>query len=168
MRTLGVIPFDPLGDGSTSLGKAGEVVLPNTLLFQAAKEAFDNAVLFRGIRSDKLRAQLVIAAGGAKPPALENQPVITSHHRGRTVRPQRTEARQAGFLERVLGFLGATAQRELETGDAVMAIDDCGQLSSAISAARHMSYIHRPCAHCCVAPGSSMREPAAAVALRAD
>src|SRR5215469_16175015 len=126
MGTLAIIPFNPLGNGGTGLGKAGEVVLPDTLLLQAAKEAFDDAVLFRGIRSNKLLAQAVITAGGAKAPALKNQPVITSHHWGRTVRPQCTEARQAGFLERALGFLGAAAQGELETGDlAVMTIDDC-------------------------------------------
>jgi hypothetical protein len=106
MGTLGVIPFKPLSNGSTGLGKALEIVLLDTLLFQAAKKALNDAVLFRRVGSNKLLAQAVVAAGSAKAPALKNESIFASHHWGRTVRPQCTETRQARFLERELGFLG--------------------------------------------------------------
>ena len=130
MGPFGVVPLDPLSNGGASFGEAAEVVLPDALLFETAKEAFDEAVLLGGIGRNELLAQPVIAAGGAKAPALEDESIIAAHHRGRTVGAQRAEARQAGLLERPLGFLGATAQGELIAGHfAIVTIDNRGQMA---------------------------------------
>src|ERR1700691_5277196 len=64
VRPFGVIPFDPLSNGGAGFGEAGEVMLPDTLFFEAAKEAFDEAVLFGRVGRDELLRQTVIAAGG--------------------------------------------------------------------------------------------------------
>jgi hypothetical protein len=45
MRTPGVVPFDPLSNGGASFGEAAEVVQPDALLFETAKEALDEAIL---------------------------------------------------------------------------------------------------------------------------
>src|SRR5271154_4526528 len=82
-------------------------MLPYTLFFEAAEKAFDETVLLGCIRRNEFLAQTIIAAGGTKTPALKNQSIIRAHHRGWTGRAQRPEARQAGFLERAFGFLGA-------------------------------------------------------------
>ena len=45
MWPFGVVPFDPVSNGSAGFGEAGEVMLPDALFFEAAKEAFDETVL---------------------------------------------------------------------------------------------------------------------------
>src|SRR5271157_921400 len=92
VRALAVVPVDPAGDSGTRVGKVAEVVLPNAFLFEAAKEALDDPVLLRSIGRDELLAQAVVAAGGAKAPALEDQPIVAANHRGSAVRTQGTEA----------------------------------------------------------------------------
>src|ERR1700722_10316554 len=114
MGPFGVIPFDPVSNSGAGIGEAGEVMLPDALLFEAAKEAFDEAVLFRCIRRNEFLAQTVITARGAKTPALKNQSIVRAHHWRRTLGAQRAEARQAGLLERTFGFLGAAAQGEFK------------------------------------------------------
>ena len=47
MRSLGVVPLDPLSNGSAGFGEVAEVVLPNTLLLEIAKEALHDPVLLR-------------------------------------------------------------------------------------------------------------------------
>ena len=76
MGPFGVVPFDPLSNGGAGFGEAGEVMLPDTLLFEATKEAFDEAVLFGSIRRDELLAQAVIAASGVKTPALKDEAIL--------------------------------------------------------------------------------------------
>ena len=49
MGTFAVVPFNPLSNGGAGFGEAGEVMLPNALFLKAAKEAFDEAVLFGGV-----------------------------------------------------------------------------------------------------------------------
>ena len=49
MGALGVVPYNPLSNGSTGLGKAGEIVLPDAFLLEAAKETLDDTVLLRRI-----------------------------------------------------------------------------------------------------------------------
>src|SRR5947209_8241476 len=145
MRPFGVVPLDPSSNCGACFREGLEVALPHTLLLEATKEALDNAVLFGRIGSDEFLPQAIIAAGGPKAPALENQPVIAANHRGRTIRTQSAKARQAGLLKRALGFLRTAAQSELKTGDfAVVAIDYCSQVTPTISSARDVSYVHRP------------------------
>ena len=71
-----LIPFNPLSNGGAGFGEAGEVMLPGALFLEAAKEAFDEALLFGSVGRDELMAQAVIAAGGAKTPALKNQSIV--------------------------------------------------------------------------------------------
>ena len=81
MRTLGVVPFDPLSNGAASFGEATEVVQPHALFLETSKEALDEAILLGRIGRNELLAQPVIAAGGAKAPALEDEAVIAANYR---------------------------------------------------------------------------------------
>ena len=47
---FGGVPFDPVSNGGAGFAEAGEVMLPDALFFEAAKEAFDETVLFGSIR----------------------------------------------------------------------------------------------------------------------
>jgi hypothetical protein len=119
--------------------EAGEVMLPDALFFETAKKAFDEAVLLGCIRRNEFLAQTIIAAGGAKTPALKNQSIVAAHHRRLTLRTQGAEARQPGFLECAFGFLGAAAQGEFKTGHlAIVAINYCRQMPPTFGSARHM------------------------------
>ena len=81
MRTPGVVPFDPLSNGGASFGEAAEVVQPDALLFKTTKEALDEAILLGRIGRNELLAQPVIAASGAKAPALEDESVVSANYR---------------------------------------------------------------------------------------
>jgi hypothetical protein len=72
MRTPGVVPFDPLGNGGASFGEGAEVMQPDTLLFETAEEALYETILLGRIGRNELQAQPAIAASGAKAPALED------------------------------------------------------------------------------------------------
>jgi hypothetical protein len=72
VRASVVVPFDPLSNGGASFGETAEVVQPDALLFKTTKEALDEAVLLGRIGCDEFLAQPVIAASGAKAPALED------------------------------------------------------------------------------------------------
>ena len=76
MRTPGVVPFDPLSNGGASFGKAAEVMQPDALFLETTKEALDEAVLLWRIGCNELLAQPVIAASGAKTPALEDESIV--------------------------------------------------------------------------------------------
>ena len=82
MRTPGVVPFDPLGNSSASFGEAAKVMQPDALFLETTKEALDEAILLWRIGRNELLAQPVIAAGGAKAPALEDEAVIAANYRG--------------------------------------------------------------------------------------
>lgn len=56
MRALGVVPFDPLSNGSAGFDEAAEVALPDTLLLESVKEASDDSVLLGRVGSDELLA----------------------------------------------------------------------------------------------------------------
>jgi hypothetical protein len=81
MRTHDVVPLDPLGNGSASLGEAAKVMQPDALLFKTTKEALDEAILLRRVRCNEFLAQTVIAASGAKAPALEDESVVAANYR---------------------------------------------------------------------------------------
>src|ERR1700728_44443 len=145
MRTPGVVPFDPFSNGAASFGEAAEVVQPNALLFETSKEALDETILLGRIGRNELLAQPVIAAGGAKAPALEDESIVAAYYRCRTFRAESAEARQTGLLERPLGFPGATAQREFIAGHfPVVAINNRREMAPSVSSTRYMSHVHRP------------------------
>jgi hypothetical protein len=141
MRPLGVIPFNPLSNGGAGFGEADEVMLPDTLFLETAKEAFDEAVLLRRIRRDEFLVQTVIAAGGTKMPALKNQSIIRAHDRvgpgGRNV-PKR--ARQASSSTRSASL----ARPRKASHCAVVAINNRGQVTPAVGATRHVGEVHGP------------------------
>jgi len=85
--------------------------------FKERKKRLDHAVLLRGVGSDELLAQAVVAAGGAEAPRREHEPVVGPHDRGRALGPERAEAGKAGLLERPLGHASSTPQAELEADD---------------------------------------------------
>ena len=127
MGPLGAVPVNPVSNGGAGFGEATEVGRPDAFLFETTKEAFDDAALFRRIWGDKLLTQSVITTSGAEATRLEDQAIIAIialHHGRRTIRTEGAKARQAGFLERTLGFLGATAQGKLKPGYfTIIAID---------------------------------------------
>jgi hypothetical protein len=65
--------MNPVSNGSASFGEVAEVVLPDTFLLEAAEKPLDDSILLRRIGSDELLAQPVVAAWGAKAPALKDQ-----------------------------------------------------------------------------------------------
>ena len=73
MGPFGVVPANPLSEGGSGFGEVAKVVLPDALLLETAKEAFDNSILFGSVRRDELRAEPVVAAGSAKAAALKDQ-----------------------------------------------------------------------------------------------
>ena len=109
MRSSGVVPLDPLPDCRFRLNEIFETMLPDTLLFQAAKESLNDPVLFGRIGSDELLCQSIIPAGRSEPPALEDQPVVTSYHRGPACGSEGSEAGKAGLLDGSFGLLPAGA-----------------------------------------------------------
>ncbi len=52
-----VVPTDPSADSPPRLDEARERMLPHALFLQAPEEAFNHAVLLRGVRCDELLAQ---------------------------------------------------------------------------------------------------------------
>src|SRR5208282_2238473 len=110
-------PANPLSKGSSGFGEVAKVVLPDALLLETAKEAFDNSILFGSVRRDELLAEPVVAAGGAKAPALKDQAIVAAHHRRQTGGTRCTEPCEAGLLECPLSFLGAAGQGELKASD---------------------------------------------------
>jgi hypothetical protein len=55
-------------------------MLPDTLLFEAAKEAFDDAILLRRVWRDEFLLQPVVATGSAEPPALKDEAIVPAQH----------------------------------------------------------------------------------------
>src|SRR5689334_16930103 len=112
MRTPLVVPSDPSSHGAPRLDEAREAVLPDALFLQAPEEALDHPVLLWRVGRDKLLAQAIVLARGAKAPTLEDEPVVAAEHRRLAVRSQRPEAIDARGLERPLRLLGPAAARE--------------------------------------------------------
>jgi len=81
VRTPGVVPFDPPGNGSARFGETAEVMQPDALLLETPKEALDEAILLWRVRYNELLTQTVIAARGAKAPALEDESVVAANYR---------------------------------------------------------------------------------------
>jgi|SRR6516225_4908342 len=56
MGPFGIIPVNPLSNGSTGFDEAGEIMLPDAFLLEATKETFDDAVLLGRVGGDELLA----------------------------------------------------------------------------------------------------------------
>jgi hypothetical protein len=77
MRASGVVPLDPLVNGSASFGEAVEVVQPDALLLETTKEALDEAVLLWRIGCNELsnlQGAQCRSAPGKPPRALARLP----------------------------------------------------------------------------------------------
>src|SRR5262245_40509877 len=99
MRPPVVVPPDPPPHRAAGLHEAREAVLPHALLLQASEEALDDPVLLRRVRRDEFLAQPIVATCRAEAPALEDQAVVATHHRGVARGPQGAEPLDAGGLE---------------------------------------------------------------------
>ncbi len=104
VRPLLIVPLDPHADHPPRLSKGLKLMLPDTLFFETAKEAFDDAVLLRRVRRDELLRHPIVPTGCAKAPALKDQPIVTVQDRRRS-RPQRPEPRQARRFYRRMALL---------------------------------------------------------------
>src|SRR5660397_17784 len=128
MGSLLVVPADPVPDCPTCVLEVSEQVLPDALLLQAPEEAFDHAVLIRGIGGDELLAETVVPESRPEPATLEYQSVVAPENGSVSLRTQRPEAGDAGFFQSPLRFLGPPPEGELITHDlSVVAVDDGGQ-----------------------------------------
>src|SRR5262245_14833712 len=107
MRTPFVVPADPPPHSAARLHEAREAVLPDAFFLQAPKEALHDPVLLRRVGRDELLAEAVVLASRPKPPALEDEPVVTAQDRRGAVGTERAEALDTRGLERPLRLLGA-------------------------------------------------------------
>ena len=87
MRTALVVPPDPPAYGAAPLDEAWERMLPDALFLEATEEALDHPVLLRRVGRYELLVEAVIFARGAKPPALEDEPVVAAQDRRVAVGP---------------------------------------------------------------------------------
>ena len=87
MRTVVVVPLQPVPDDPSGLLECLKHVLPDTLFFETAKEPFNNSVLLRRVGRDEFLLQSIVMTGLSKSTALEDQTVVAAENR----RPDRTE-----------------------------------------------------------------------------
>ncbi|MEQ1844166.1 MAG: hypothetical protein ABL983_01150 [Nitrospira sp.] len=73
-----VIPVDPVLNDPPRLLKRLELLLPDTLFFETAKEPLDDPILPWCVGRDELLLQPIVSARLAKSVTLKNQPVIAA------------------------------------------------------------------------------------------
>jgi hypothetical protein len=143
--SLLVVEADPCCDGALGFFEVVKVMEPGTLLFQAAEEALDQAVLLRGVRGDELLCQAVIAAGATEPAALKDEAVIAPEYRGGALGAEGPEAEDAGILQGALGLPGSPPEGQLVADDgAVVAVNDGGQMGPAVLSHGDVGEVHGP------------------------
>ena len=99
MRSPFVIPVYPALDSFPRLRKVYELMLPYAFFLEASEEAFDDSVLFRGVRRDKLLAEAIETAGLAETFALKYEPVVAPYDRSFCgLQSQRSKSSQTGRL----------------------------------------------------------------------
>lgn len=86
VRSLVVVPLQPDTHSVTGFGKAGEVLLPDALFLETAKEALDQTVLLGRGGREVLLAKPVECTGLTKAPTQEHQPVVAAQYRRLTRR----------------------------------------------------------------------------------
>src|SRR5680860_1826882 len=133
MGSLLVVPADPVPDLSPGVVEILKQMLSHALLLQAPEEAFDHAVLLRGIGGDELLAEMVVPESRPEPATLEDESVVTPRNGGVPLGTQGAEAGDTGFFQSPLRFLGSPPEGELKAHDlSVVAVDDGGQVSPAV------------------------------------
>ena len=124
---------------------------------QAPKKTFNNTVLFRRVRGDKLLYRFIVTACFTQTPALGHQAVITEDNGYSFVRAQRAETFEAGIFKRPPGFSGPSSKGEPETDPfTAAAVDDSSEVSPSINTAREYASAQPPNAHCSCWPGCSL------------
>ena len=99
MRPPVVEAVHPVPNRSARLLERLKRVLPDTLLFETAKEAFDDPILVRPVWGNELLVQPVVVARLAEAATLEDQAVVTPQDRG-AGGPERAEALEARRFDR--------------------------------------------------------------------
>lgn len=145
MRPAMVVPVHPVPNDPPRLFEGLELMLPDTLLLETAKEPFNQPVLLRGIGRDEFLRQPIVPAGSSEPPALKDQPVIAPDRRRRACRPQGPKARQTGRLHCPLGLLRPSPQGEFIPDElAIMTVNHRRQMPPAVLSTGNVRQIHRP------------------------
>src|SRR5680860_1180170 len=145
MGSLLVVPADPVPDLSPGVVEILKQMLSHALLLQAPEEAFDHAVLLRGIGGDELLAEMVVPESPPEPATLEDESVVTPRNGGVPLGTQGAEAGDTGFFQSPLRFLGSPPEGELKAHDlSVVAVDDGSQVSPAVRSAVDVSDVHSP------------------------
>ncbi len=106
--------MDPVPDDAPGVLVGLEGVLPDTLLFEAPKESFNDAILLGGIGYDELLLQSMISAGLPRLLTLKDQAIVAAQHRG-ACESEHAEPCETGRLKGPFRFLRSAAQRELVT-----------------------------------------------------
>ena|GEM_PF-3509215 len=99
MRSPFVVPADPVPDHSPGVIEILKQMLPDALLFQTPEEAFDHAVLLGSVGGDELLAEPIVPQRSPEAATLEDESVVTPENRSSSLRAQRPETGDAGFLE---------------------------------------------------------------------
>jgi hypothetical protein len=145
MRALLIVPAHPCMNSLPGFLEAAKSRLPDALLFETPKEPFNEPILLRRVRGNKLLRQTIISTGLAKAAALKNQPVVTPKNRRSTTGTQGAEAGEAGRLDGSFRFLGPSTQGKLIAHNlAIMTINHGGQMYPAILSAGNMGHIQGP------------------------
>ena len=113
-------------DGLLSLLEGMELLLPDTLFFEAAKKPLDDPILLRPVRRDELLLQSTVPTGSPKLPALEDQPIVAAEdrrfHRARcllgptpqgVLGPQRNFFRQSSTFATVSPWVRAASATDV-------------------------------------------------------
>lgn len=144
MRTLFVVPPQPVPNDPPRILKRLERVLPDTFLFETPKEPFDDPILFRRVRRDELLLQPIVPTGLPEPTALKDQAIVAAEDRcgHRTQGPKSLQARR---FDRPFRLLRPTAQGELIADHfPIMTVDHRREMRPAILPTGNMRYIHGP------------------------
>ncbi len=108
MRALFVVPPQPVSNDPPRLLKRLKAMLPDTFLFEAPKEPFDDPILFRRVRRDELLLQPIVPTDLPKPTALNDQAIVAAED-WCAHRTQGPKALQARRFDRPFGLLRSTA-----------------------------------------------------------
>lgn len=76
-----LVPLNPVPDDAPGLLKRLERLLPDTLLFKAAKEPSNHAVLLRRQEHDGLLLQVIVSARLPEPSTLEDKAIVAPYDR---------------------------------------------------------------------------------------
>lgn len=140
-----VIPPHPSVNCTVGFLETGKLLLPHALLFETAKEAFNQATLLGRIRRDRFLLESIVSAGLAEPSTLKDQAVITTKDWGRSTWSECAKASPTGALNGPFRFLRPSSQRQFIANNfPIMTINHRREMSLAIVPTGGMRDIHGP------------------------